>query len=338
MTIEKTLSTKRLRYIDFLKFIGLTGIIIAHVAPPAWLMMARNFDVPFMVILSAILAEKSFQKHTDNQSSYIKYFFGRVRRLVIPTWIFLGMYFAIICVFTGKFFDLKYYIASFALTRYGIGYVWIILIYLYSALLIPLFSKIKLSKCGALFIILAYILYEVAYYFQIGVENKFIETTFYYIVPYGLLTYLGYNYSRIKKRQKYLIAVTAFLLFIGCGIYYWIQMGELQSTQIAKYPPRCYYLGYGIAISLLLLFIFENKNYKVFDNKIICFISKHSMWIYLWHILILNVYAYLDLPMIWYVKLPIVYIGSIFAVFIVNKVLDLIEKKKKIKFLNYFRG
>ena len=252
--------------------------------------------------------------------------------------MFLVIYFAILYIGTGSLNNLEYYVASFALTQYGVEYVWIILIYLYSALLVPLFSKMKTFKYGVFLISFVYILYEIACYFRIGLDNKFIETTFYYIIPYGVLTYLGYNYSRIKRSHKYLIAVGSFLVFIGCGIYYWIQTGALHSTQIAKYPPRCYYLGFGIAISLLLLFIFENKRYKIFDNRIICFISKHSMWVYLWHILILLVYKSLDLPNIWYVKFPVIYCGSALTVLLVNKVLDLIEKRIKIKYLTYFRG
>lgn len=57
MEFSKINRQTRMGYIDFLKFIGLTGIIIAHVGSPDWLMMLRNFDVPFMVILSSILGE-----------------------------------------------------------------------------------------------------------------------------------------------------------------------------------------------------------------------------------------------------------------------------------------
>ena len=49
MLMDK-LNSRRINYIDFLKFIGLTGIFAAHVGSPKWLMMLRNFDVPFMVI------------------------------------------------------------------------------------------------------------------------------------------------------------------------------------------------------------------------------------------------------------------------------------------------
>lgn len=65
---------KRIDYIDFLKFIGLTGIIIAHVGAPDWAIMLRSFDVPFMVILSALLGEKSLQKHYENGSSSMNHY------------------------------------------------------------------------------------------------------------------------------------------------------------------------------------------------------------------------------------------------------------------------
>lgn len=46
-------------YIDFLKMLGLLCIMLAHVNPPQIIMQLRNFDVPFMVILSGMLAANS---------------------------------------------------------------------------------------------------------------------------------------------------------------------------------------------------------------------------------------------------------------------------------------
>ena len=61
-----SISSSRIAYIDFLKFVGLTGIIIAHVGSPDWMMMARSFDVPLMVILSSILGVNSYKKYCEN--------------------------------------------------------------------------------------------------------------------------------------------------------------------------------------------------------------------------------------------------------------------------------
>ena len=57
----------RIEYIDFLKFIGLTGIIIAHVGSPNWIMMLRSFDVPLMVIISSFLASYSIKKYKNDK-------------------------------------------------------------------------------------------------------------------------------------------------------------------------------------------------------------------------------------------------------------------------------
>lgn len=328
----------RIGYIDFLKFIGLTGIIIAHVSSPTWLMALRSFDVPFMVIISSILGEKSYLKVTKNQISTFQYYINRFKRLVFPTWLFLLFYFSLYFILSGDLFELDYYIASFALTRYGIGYVWIILIYLYSALLIPLFAKIKLSKVGIICISTIYFLYEIAFYFQIGANSKLLNTTLYYIIPYGVLTYLGYNYCNIKKSYKYVIAILSFVVFLSFGIYYWNIYGTPQLVNISKYPPRVYYLAFGVAISFFLLIIFEKFQFKIYNNPFICFISKNSLWIYLWHILILTAYDYLRLPRMWIIELIVVYMSAIVIVYVVNKILDVVDKRRTLKIFKYLRG
>ena len=151
-----TSSTARISYIDFLKLVGLTGIIIAHINPPSWTILLRSFDVPLMVILSSILANRSFAKYSKTKSSAVDYYISRIKRLVIPTWIFLAFYFSYSFIVTGQRASIKYYVDSFCLTRYGKGYVWIILIYLYSAMLIPAFARLELSLKGFIIVSLLY--------------------------------------------------------------------------------------------------------------------------------------------------------------------------------------
>ena len=58
-------------------------------------------------------------------------------------------------------------------------------------------------------------------------------------------------------------------------------------TQKFKYPIRLYYLSYAFFIAIALYIIINNinKHSIIKRSKIIVFISKNSMWIYLWHIL-----------------------------------------------------
>ncbi len=332
----------RINYIDFLKFIGLTCIITAHVDTPAWVMMLRSFDVPLMVVLSSILANRSFSRYEQSGSSIMPYYISRVKRLVLPTWIFLLLYFVLMLAGTGKPESLRYYIASFCLTRYGIGYVWVILVYLYSAMLIPFFAKLKMSARGIVIVSAAYILYEIAYYYRVGpsggILKAFIDTTIFYIIPYGALTYLGYNFSSMKKKTKVIIAIVSLLAFMALAAYCYAGTGKLQPVRIAKYPPRLYFLSYGIACSFGLLLLCGSRDRKIYSNRIVRYVSAHSMWIYLWHILVLEVYRKIGLPETWFVKLVIVYAISVVIVIAVNKLLDLAEKSHKVPLFRYLRG
>jgi len=62
---EQANSGTRINYIDFLKVIGLAGIIAAHTGPPGWVIMLRCFDVPLMVIVSAMLGERSYRRRAE---------------------------------------------------------------------------------------------------------------------------------------------------------------------------------------------------------------------------------------------------------------------------------
>lgn len=321
---------KRLNYIDFLKFIGLTGIIIAHVNCPNWLLMLRNFDVPLMVIISAYLGARSINKYDNN----LKYYISRIKRLIIPTYIFLILFFIYKFIISNELMESKYYIDSFLLTRYGIGFVWIILIYLYSSLLLPLFKKIGYNYKTIIVLLIIYLLYELCCHYEVGMSNKIIETTFYYIIPYGILTYIGFNIDNIKNSKKILLIILNIIIFISLGLYLYNTCGSFQNVQVAKYPARLYYLSYGLLCSLLLFIVCSKFNFK---NKIITFISKHSLWIYLWHIFYLDLYDYLKLDNKWYIKFIIVYLISIITIYLINKLLDLIDKNHKYNFLNYLR-
>lgn len=263
----------RLAYIDFLKFIGLSCIIIAHIGAPVWLLTLRSFDVPLMVIISSLLGFLSFKKNKFSKNIIWVYYFARFKRLVMPVWIFLTIYFLLVYVIWGKVYDIEYYIASYCLTRYGIGYVWIILIYLYSAMLIPLFDRLKPTRNNIIIILLVYVFYEIIYCSRLCDGYKIIDTTLFYIIPYGVLTYIGFYFDRLNPKQRLILAVGSSIVFILVGFVYWYTTGDFQKIQIAKYPVRLYYLSYGISCSSWLLLVCKNSDSVIFSMPLIRYIS-----------------------------------------------------------------
>ncbi len=131
--------------LDFLRAVGLLLIILAHVNPPQLLFQLRTFDVTMMVAVSTI----SYTEYAKPKG-YMPYLFGRFKRLILPTWQFIvlqSLLFYILSLLTGVAspFTFKATLVGL-LTFSGIGYLWVIRVFLYNALINPLIKKIAAIK------------------------------------------------------------------------------------------------------------------------------------------------------------------------------------------------
>lgn len=330
---------------DILKFLGLLCIILAHINPPSILFQIRNFDVILMMIVSALLFFDT-NNEINSFKEYCIYVWKRFKRLVVPTWIFLTIYFIIRLFILNDKIELKTIITSYTLYN-GIGFVWIIRIYLIEAMLLPLFCLIiKKYKIGivVLAIISIYVLYEIMYIFNLGNYNKFFYEIIAYIFPILLIILTSYILFLCKNKRKcgkyasIVVIIISFIIFLLMGLYYYKTTNIFQNTNYAKYPFRSYYLSYAIFMSYILFFICNEKYISIFGkNRIIQFISKSSLWIYLWHILFLRTFECFKFNWIIYYLLVLSF--SIMITYIQNIIIDKLEKLNiSKKFLKVFRG
>ena len=157
--------------LDLFRLLGLLVIMIAHAAPPGWLFQLRNFGTPLLIVASALTFSYIYSKREiSSKPFYIK----RLKRLIIPTWIFLTVFFLLVYLmkeigYLVEYpFDSNAIIASYALYR-GIGFVWIFKVYIILALITPLALRINSNTSSnrryysSLLII--YIIYELVVYF-----------------------------------------------------------------------------------------------------------------------------------------------------------------------------
>ncbi len=330
-----TESKKRIEYLDFLKVIGLIGIMIAHVDSPKWALMARAFDVPLMVLIASMLGRKSYEKGVARGEKASSYLISRVLRLAVPTWIFLVFFFLVYAVFSHSFFEPIYYVKSFLFSLYGISYVWVILIYIYSAVCMPLFHKVGTGKIVCVALIWIYALYEILWYLEFLTDNKVFVNTFYYIIPYGALSFIGFCYPAMKEKTKKTVAIVFATIFFAFIMIVKAITGEFDTVGIATFPPRLYYLSYGIFVSFVLFLIFERFDLKIYKSKPVAFVSKNSLWIYLWHIFCLEVYNRTPLFNFWYVELVAVFVTSALITFVQCKLVEAVRRKRDFKFLKY---
>ncbi|MBD2187897.1 acyltransferase family protein [Pseudanabaena mucicola] len=283
--------------VDILRFLGLAMIVLAHVNPPGIIFQIRNFDVPLMVMISAVSFSLSYK-----QESYTSYLSKRVKRLLFPLWVFLTCYFALV-FFTGypiKLPSVRTILESYFLLS-GIGFVWIIRVFLFMAALAPFIMNLhlKFKKNFHYFLIigLVYLAYEIILliskpFFLASKWMIMFENIVLYLMPYAVIFAIGLRLNSINKKLLVYIAILALSTFGIMGLSFYLNSGLFIQTQAFKYPPSIYYLSYALGISIVLWLV--SGSIMIFINKLkltipVLFIAQNSMWIYLWHIPLLNV-------------------------------------------------
>jgi fucose 4-O-acetylase-like acetyltransferase len=333
--------------IDFLRFIGLSLIILAHVDSPIWLDQLRNFDVPLMVLTSGLAF--TYSRQTKN---YISYIWKRIKRLVFPVWLFLSFYFLV--DYLGAklgWFDpvtLNEMLRTYTFIG-GIGYVWIIRVFIIVAIAAPWIHKANQNiKSNLLYLLILYIIflgYEASLFLLLPDQElifvKLLLLFVYYGIAYGLVFALGIRIAKLSKKQCLILLTTFLSIFITLAIVYYFQLGHIVVTQDFKYPPSAYYLSYAMAMTMLVWLTLDRFIQVIAPIKkletVILLIAQNSLWIYLWHIMFLRFFDYNN----FIVDYILVYSAAIIATYIQvlavkNILLSFITKdswRKNIKYL-----
>ena len=80
--------------LDYLRALGTALVIFAHITTPTGILEIRTFDVTMLVFVSgASYALSAKEKQILHTKEYFEYIFNRFKRLIVPTWIFLTLYF-----------------------------------------------------------------------------------------------------------------------------------------------------------------------------------------------------------------------------------------------------
>lgn len=325
------MENKRDKKIDFLRFIAIICIIIAHSGPPMMLFQIRNFDVVLMIMLMGM----SFCLSSKNEK-YFTYIVKRFKRLLLSTWIFLTLFFTLFLIISLLFKDSYYFDLNDILLSYltidGIGYVWIMGVFFIMAILNPIILRIsnKIKNNNIYFFVLLitysiYLLLLIIYQNLSGIMDNLFEFFILRGYGYSLIAAVGIRINRLNKKEIAILCGTFFILFMLL-----LFINDFDSINNYKYPPTLYYMSYGLCVSLLLYQAMSvNCVINFFDNKFVDFISKNSITIYFWHIISIYILEILNFDFLNY---------SFLGNFLFNLVFSLIgttiQKFIKTKFLN----
>lgn len=328
--------------IDFLRFVGISLIIMAHVYPPDIIFQLRTFDVPLMVFISGLV-------YANRQiNSYRLFLIHRIKRLCFPVWIFLTVYFLLIYGLKELLkvdweITSRKVIESYLLMG-GIGYVWIIRVFLLIAIVTPFLIRLNrwFNTKGVYlfcsFILIAILFQSILIHWGVGIKSIFIRNFIYYLFGYSILFLVGCsvkNCSIINQRK--VTSFCGFLLIVFWCWYYYTTSSYIVPLNDYKYPPRLYFLIYGLFVSSFLWMLLRKRKIS-FLSRISNFVGSGTIWIYLLHIPFVHVVFYFDIEM-WWIRYIIVYIGTVSLYIVQYKIVDILgQKHPQIRILKYLKG
>lgn len=127
------------------------------------------------------------------------------------------------------------------------------------------------------------------------------------ILAYSLFFYLGLRMRKLETNRYWRITGTfTIILVIVLTFYYYYHGLPIKLSPTYKYPPHSYYLLYGFFVCSLLWSV-RKYLIPIFGHKLFLFIGRNTIWIYLYHIMLLHA----PLPSNWMVRYMVVYGGAL---------------------------
>lgn len=286
---------KRDPSIDLMRFIGLTMIILAHIGlsrSTSLLFQLRSFDVPLMVFTSGLAFS------CRSTGPYLSFISKRTLRLVLPVYIFVTLYILLNPLLSGwglvQEYSEKVIKGTYMLRlNPSIGYVWIIRVFLIVMLATPLLTGIDKRirndwMCFGLVALMVAIQQGLVAWLRPMKLGWFVEDWVLYVFGYSAVFLLGLRMRRASVKSASVLLV---IMAVGMVVYAFHMYGEhgtVMRLQATKYPPRLYFLLWGMLISGLL-WVTSKWWTPLLDNRLFTFIGQNTIWIYLWHIPFVNI-------------------------------------------------
>jgi fucose 4-O-acetylase-like acetyltransferase len=291
--------------LDLLRAIAILEVVLAHSGVPPWLLHARNFGVPLLMILSGWSISLATAGRVPALGRYLR---RRMIRLVVPSWAFLVVYFALMIVWSRLASVAWWHPPGVMLDAFAFGwrfpFVWVIRVNLLISIVTPALIALDRPTVGdwtVLAMCFGATCLGSALWFAMGraglcdagsCARAFLPSTLFYLLGYGALFGLGLRVSRLPPIASAKFGLFWLVVFVASTLWLWIETGTFASTGDYKYPPRLHYVAYAAAISLFLIAgrhhlaaLLPGTRTRAF----VTFIGSQTLWIYLWHILTLQI-------------------------------------------------
>jgi peptidoglycan/LPS O-acetylase OafA/YrhL len=270
------------RAIDFLRGTAVILMIIIHVT--AYYLSDKttkliwdytHFAVPLFVFCAAyVYFIKSEQPFTF--TAILK----RVKRLIVPYYLFIGVFFLASFLIKNDPFD-QAKLTQNLLLMGNRDLNWLVVLFLTFILLFPLIKYLERWK--PILWLAAIMSFLSTLYLLIYDPHLHFRT--YMWVPWSSIVFIAYFFAQVKKKIYFMafLSLYAFLLFLDSRFYLFASEQTHVFTE-NKYPPDLYYLSYGMWL-MGIIYILHTKLRigGTWLQQIFDFFSKHSYEIFFIH-------------------------------------------------------
>ena len=297
---------KRFDEIDFIKAVGIIGVIAIHILTYSltnplnkFLWNNLQFVVMAFVFSSGFVLANRYLTSFTSITKTLGWYKKRLLRLIIPFYIYLIAHYSLWILFPHIFgglglkANLGYFVKS-AFLFSGTNYNFLPLLFIQFTILFPFFAIwIKKKKVLAVYIFFSLLITAIFTMFKFPYE--YYRQTMW--VPWSLILLLSMyvsiwaqkDKSETQTNKRYLVlGVLFFVLFLA---FYILNFDSANSLNFYdhKYPPDFYYLSFGTSITFFAILIgklrfWQNKYVK----SIYYFISINSYAIFFIHYIILD--------------------------------------------------
>lgn len=312
---------------DIIKLFGIFSAMLAHHNLNDTILNAISYSVPVLIFLSGLLSKTKIVNYRD-------FLRKRVKRIVIPTYVFISavflLRFIISLVFNNSFYSFYEIISTLLLSDNGLGYVWITRIFFLIAMVEPILINInKRIKNDYLYlgaVAFFFIFAEILRSILIGYKGCILYQYSVYIFPYIGIYLVG---KRCKTSKKFILLSTV-VIFLVLPL---LIMNYGFEPKNGKYPPRIDYVVYGLGISCIIYSLAVLCDRLTVNSKVrryLAFFSDESFVIYLIQAFIIIFYTLIRRKISFSIWMPleviIITMISILGAFILNRMKRRLKK------------
>jgi len=282
---------QRLPEVDDLRGISIIVMILIHTnaffLSNIWAYSTREISQFAVVAFLFCSSYLSLLKPYPTLSEFIPYVWKRLKRLLIPFYVFFAIYVLFSVFALGKQFSQSYIINSLFLTG-GIDFNWLVLLFVQLMLITPVVQFLNAkSKIGL------YIYTFIALASSI-LFLKYTPLPYYRSImwlPWSLVIVYTLYFERLWSNKKLFFGVTILFgfLFVLTQQFVLLPLHHSFSMYSNKYPPNLYHISYSLFAINIIYYLSKRQLFaSSFVQSIIHFFSVNSYSLFFIHIIVID--------------------------------------------------